>query len=143
MPVLKNLKAVNLIPVIDFEKMGPSLEINYLVTDIKSCIRTISLQSSSHLFMIPSSQEEIIFKKFPSSKQTTVTKIRNILNQGDSVSGIGRMKPKGDIQFSPQESYELSIDESASNINLDEDVKSITTKKNGWSLMLIQMEKQK
>lgn len=47
--------------------------------------------------MIPSSQEEIIFKKFPSSKQTTVTKIRKILNQGDSVSGIGRMKPKGDI----------------------------------------------
>jgi hypothetical protein len=145
MPVLKNLQATNLIPVLDFEKISNDpttvLEINYLVANVKGCLCTLSTEAtSSQLFLVPNSNEEIMFKKYPSSNQIEIRKIRKFLAEGDhSGAAIGSMKPKGDVHFSPQESPNGSIEESLNNIEFDE-IRSQTLRKNGWNLMLIQAE---
>lgn len=107
MPILKNLHAHNLIPVVDFEKLGsdPSanLDVNYFVGHVRACLRTLSTQATScHIFMMPNSNEEILFKKFPQTSMIEHRKLKKFIMLGDSSgAAIGSIKPKGDVNFSP------------------------------------------
>ena len=119
MPVLRNLQATNLIPVLDFEKISndtqSNLEINYLVANVKGCMCSLSTEAtSSQLFLVPTSNEEIMLKRYPANSEIEIQKVRKFLAKGDhSGAAIGSMKPKGDVNFSPQETInDASIDES-------------------------------
>lgn len=73
------------------------------MTNVRECLCTLSSEAtSSHLFLVPNSNEEIVFKKYPESSKIEVNKIQKLLMAGDcSGAAIGSIKPKGDVHFSP------------------------------------------
>lgn len=109
--MLKNLQAKNLITLCDCEKAD--LDIHFLIADAKQCLRTLAATvTSNQLFIMPNSNEEIIFKRYPSTGSMELKKIRKLLLKGDaSGASIGSMKPKGDVNSSPTASPNQSDDQ--------------------------------
>ena len=148
MPILKNITSSNLIPVVDFEKLqnkesiSSGIEISYLVTYVSSCLQTMSKDSSSSaLFVIPSQPtDEILFKPYPQNRQIDLSLVKRYLSKENTQNGNGSsIKPKGDIQSSPQNSPNQSEPDSPTPPLTEKDIQKQILSKHGWKIMMIQL----
>lgn len=90
MPVLKNIRTVNMIPIIDFEdyNMKPNeeqkedVELKYLLVNLFDVLpRLGEVKASTHLIRFPSFiNDEITFHSFPKDHMLEIRELKDMIN---------------------------------------------------------------
>ena len=120
MVMLKNLKKTNLLPIFDPKRVSgtskPKKEdVYFLLLNASHLQKHMNFQTtSSFLFSIPCSNEEMSFCRFPQQEKVEIRKLKKWqINKNTLGAAVGSFKPKGDDFVSP----ELSQDNSPIHVN--------------------------
>jgi hypothetical protein len=148
--MLRKLKKANLLPLMDSKKASKE-GVLFILIDAAQLQKQMSLQAtSSYLFTIPCSNEEMNFCRYPSSgDQVELGKLKKWCSSKNQLGpAVGNFKHRGDDFVSPEMSQDNSpiaaVDESrdfqVANESVDDDYTQRLITKNGWNMWLLQIE---